>query len=62
MGFRSYVDTQMAGALKVARLIAKISDSDSEDELEAPAPEAKATSLRENPRKFPREYPSLTGD
>ena len=53
MGFRPYVDTQLTDALKVSRLIARPSKSDSEEGDESPALFAQEDSLREKLRPFP---------
>ena len=53
MGFRSYTDTQISDALKISRLIAKPSTSDSEDDPEAPEQVALGNSIRKKLRPFP---------
>ena len=53
MGFRPYVDTQLTDALKVSRLIARASNSDSDDDFDSPANIAQAGSLRTKLRAFP---------
>ena len=57
MGFRSYVDTQLTDALKISRLISRPTDSDSEDDPDAPTALACEDALRKRLRPFPgREF------
>ena len=53
MGFRAYADTQLTDALKISRLIAKATASDSEDDPDAPHNVAFMESLRKRLRPFP---------
>ena len=58
MGFRSYIDTQMTGALKITRLIAPSINSDIEDGAVFPIRTPRADALRGKLRIFPgRELP-----
>ena len=52
MGFRSYVDTELADALKISRLVIRATASDSEDDPDAPANLAMGP-LRNKLRGFP---------
>ena len=53
MGFRAYADTQLTDALKISRLVAKATISDSEDDPDAPENVAFVESLRKRLRPFP---------
>ena len=53
MGFRSYVDTQMTGALKISRLITRIADSDSDEDRNGPAFVSASDKLRSKLKVFP---------
>ena len=53
MGFRSYIDTQMTDALKISRLVTRITDSDSDNDTEGPAFIAASDTLRSKVKKFP---------
>ena len=52
MGFRPYIDAQLTDALKISRLIARPSNSDSEEDFGAPVNIAQGTSLRAKLRPF----------
>ena len=53
MGFRSYIGAEMTDALKISRLMTRLSGSESEDGKEGPTTEALGTSLRKKLRAFP---------
>ena len=53
MGFRSYIDTQMADALKIARLVASAVNSDSDEDMDAPVNVAFGLSLKKRLKVFP---------
>ena len=53
MGFRSYVDTQLTDALKVSRIIANVTNSDSEDDADIPTNFAWGDPLRKKLKVFP---------
>ena len=53
MGFRAYSDTQLTDALKIPRLVATETVSDSEDDPGAPDNVAFVESLRKRLRPFP---------
>ena len=52
-GLSPYVDTQLSDALKISRLVARASASDSEDDQESPAVFAQEDSLRTKLKAFP---------
>ena len=53
---RSYIDTQMTGALKITRLLAPAINSDSEEDAEFPIRTSRAGALRGgNYESFPSE-------
>ena len=53
MGLRPYVDTQLTDALKISRLMTRITDSDSEADIADPENIAAETSLRKKLRESP---------
>ena len=53
MGFRGYIDTQLTDALKISRIVASLSDSESDDETRATLRVAADEGLRKKLRKFP---------
>ena len=53
MGFRSYIDTQLTGALEISRLISRPADSDSDGDPDSTANFACEASLRKKIRPFP---------
>ena len=53
MGFRSYIDTQLTDALKISRVVASLSDSESDDEANATIRLEADEGLRRKLRKFP---------
>ena len=54
MGFRSYIDTQMTGALKITRLlVSSLTNSDSDDDWEFPLLTSRADTLRKKLLNFP---------
>ena len=48
MGFRSYIDTQLTDALKIPRIVASLSDSESDDEANATIRLAADEGMRKN--------------
>ena len=66
MGFRSYVDTQLTDALKVSRILARATNSDSEDDADIPTSFARGDPLRKklkvSPGKEVRIEPSQNID
>ena len=53
VGFRSYIDTQLSDAMRISRLVATASNSDSADEANTTVRIAAGESLRKRPRLFP---------
>ena len=53
MGFRSYIDAQLTGALKISRIVESLSDSESDDEANATIRLAADEGMRRKLRKFP---------
>ena len=53
IGFRSYTDTQLTGDLEIPRLIARDSNSDSEDDPDSPDNLAMIDSMRKKIRPLP---------
>ena len=53
MGFKSYIDAQVADALKITRLVSKASNSDSDDDPDSPANFPLGESMRKKLRKSP---------
>ena len=52
MGFRSYIGKQLTDALEISRVVASLSDSESDDEANAAIRLAADEGLRKKLRKF----------
>ena len=53
MGLRSYIDTHLIDSLKVSRILANATNSDSEDDADIPTNFARCDPLRKKPMSFP---------